>query len=116
MILIPIHIWIFLGSILVAMIANTSNVLDYLNWNRVRIGEATWMQIVLEALVSISGHTNLLRRKIAYALVILWALIGIAARFPAEGVVTMVVWVAFGLVALKAIAAFFWHTPVWKAA
>ncbi len=97
---------IYLGWITVATIANTSDVLDYLKWNRFGISDATWMVIVLGAVVLISSLMNFLRRDIAYTLVILWALAGIAAKFPAEGVVTVSVWVTFGLVALTLATAF----------
>lgn len=91
---------IYLGWITVATIANVSDVLDYLNWNRFGISDATWMVVVLGAVVLISGLMNFLRRDVAYALVILWALAGIAVKFPAEGVVTLAIWVTFGLVAV----------------
>jgi hypothetical protein len=90
---------IYLGWITVATIANITDVLDYFKWNRFGISEATWMVIVLGAVVLISGLMIFVRKDIAYALVILWALAGIAAKFPAEGVVTVAIWVTFGLVA-----------------
>jgi len=96
---------IYLGWITVATIANIADVLDYLKWNRFGISDATWMVTVLGAVVLISGLMNFLRKDIAYALVILWALAGIAVKFPAEGVVTVAVWVAFGLVAVTLAAA-----------
>jgi hypothetical protein len=97
---------IYLGWITVATIANVTDVLDYLEWNRLGISDATWMVIVLGAVILISGLMNFLRKDVAYALVILWALAGIAAKFPAEGVVTVAIWVTFGLVAVTLIAAF----------
>ncbi len=97
---------IYLGWITVATIANISDVLDYLKWNRFGVSDAAWMVIVLGAVVLISSLMNFLRKDIASALVILWALAGIAAKFPAEGVVTMAVWVTFGLVAVTLVAAF----------
>jgi hypothetical protein len=97
---------IYLGWITVATIANVSDVLEYLKWNRFGLSDATWMVIVLGAVVIISGLMNFLRRDIAYALVILWALAGIAAKFPSEGLVTVAVWVTFGLVAVTLIASF----------
>jgi hypothetical protein len=97
---------IYLGWITVATIANITDVLDYLKWNRFGISDATWMVIVLCAVVVISGLMNFLRKDIAYAFVILWALAGIAAKLAAEGVVTMAVWVTFGLVAVTLAVAF----------
>ncbi len=97
---------IYLGWITVATIANISDVLDYLKWDRFGLSQSTWMVIVLAAVVLITGLMSFLRKDIAYALVILWALAGIAAKFPAEGVVTVAVWVAFGMVAVTVAAAF----------
>lgn len=97
---------VYLGWITVATIANVTDVLDFLKWNRFGISDATWMVIVLGAVVLISGLMNFLRKDIAYALVILWALAGIAAKFPTEGAVTVAVWVTFGLVAVTLAAAF----------
>ncbi len=96
---------IYLGWITVATIANVSDVLDYLKWNQFGISDATWMVLILGAVALISGLMNFLRKDIAYALVILWALAGIAVKFPTEGVVTLAVWVTFGLVALTLVAA-----------
>jgi surface polysaccharide O-acyltransferase-like enzyme len=49
---------------------------------------------------------NFLRRDVAYAAVILWALAGIAVKFPQAGIVTIATWVTFGLVAASLISAF----------
>jgi hypothetical protein len=56
--------------------------------------------------VFISGLMNFLRKDIAYALVILCALAGIAGKFPAEGVITMAVSVTFELVVMTLASAF----------
>ena len=64
------------------------------------------MVIILGAVLVIAGLMNFLRRDVAYALVILWALAGIAAKFPQAGIVTIATWVTFGLVAASLVAAF----------
>jgi hypothetical protein len=97
---------VYLGWITVATVANVSDVLDFVGWNRFGISEAAWMVIILGAVLVIAGLMNFLRRDLAYALVILWALAGIAAKFPQEGIVTIATWVTFGLVALSLAAAF----------
>ena len=97
---------IYLGWITVATVANVTDVLDYLKWNQFGISAATWMVVILGAVLVIAGLMNFLRRDVAYAAVILWALAGIAARFPHEGVVTGATWVTFGLVAISLAAAF----------
>lgn len=40
------------------------------------------------------------RRDLAYAAVLLWALAGIAVKFPNAGIVTIATWLTFALVAL----------------
>jgi hypothetical protein len=97
---------IYLGWITVATVANVSDVLDFLKWNQFGISDATWMVIILGAVLVIAGLMNFLRRDVAYALVLLWALAGIAAKFPHEGIVTIATWVTFGLVAVTLAAAF----------
>ena len=97
---------IYLGWITVATIANFTDVLDYIGWNQFGISAAVWMVIILAAVVVISGLMNFLRRDVAFAVVLLWALAGIAVKFPAEGIVTLATWVAFGLVAISLAAAF----------
>jgi hypothetical protein len=97
---------IYLGWITVATVANFSDVLNSLNWNQFGISAAVWMVIILGAVLVIAGLMNFLRRNVAYALVILWALAGIAVKFPQEGIVTIATWVTFGLVAASLVAAF----------
>lgn len=97
---------IYLGWITVATVANISDVLYYLKWNQFGLSSGTWMVIVLGAVLVIAGLMNFLRRDVAYALVLLWALIGIAVKFPQEGIVTIATWVTFGLVAASLILAF----------
>ena len=97
---------IYLGWITVATVANISDVLDFLKWNQFGISDAVWMVVILGAVVAIGGLMNFLRRDVAYTAVLLWALAGIAAKFPQEGLVTIAIWVAFGLVAATLVAAF----------
>ena len=97
---------IYLGWITVATVANVSDVLDYLKWDQFGMRASTWMVVILGAVLIIAGLMNFLRRDAAYALVILWALAGIAAKFPQEGIVTIATWVTFGLVAATLVAAY----------
>jgi hypothetical protein len=97
---------IYLGWITVATIADISDVLWFVKWNQFGISAASWMVIILGAVLVIAGLMNFLRRDVAYALVILWALAGIGARFPQAGLVTIATWVTFVLVAASLGAAF----------
>ncbi len=102
---------IYLGWITVATVANVTDVLDFLKWNAFGIPEATWMVIILAVVLLLAAAMNFLRRDIAYAAVLLWALAGIAMKFPAEGMVTIATWVTFGLVALSLAAALLLRSP-----
>jgi hypothetical protein len=95
---------IYLGWITVATVANVSDVLS-LHGNGWGVSPEIWMVVVLAAVFVIALLMNLTRRDIAYALVLLWALAGIAVKFPQQGIVTVSVWVTFGLVALSLAAA-----------
>jgi hypothetical protein len=95
---------IYLGWITVATIANVSDVLDYLRWNQFNLADATWMVMILFVVVVLAWAMSLRERDAAYLGVLLWALAGIGVKFPAEGLVTVATWGAFGLVAL----AFVW--------
>jgi hypothetical protein len=98
---------IYLGWITVATVANVTDVLDYLKWDRFGISPEAWMGIVLAAVLVIAALMNFTRRDVAYAAVILWALAGISVKFAAVPAVTMPTWITFGLVALSLAAAFF---------
>lgn len=91
---------IYLGWITVATVANVTSLLDYLNWNGFGLAPEIWMVIVLAAVLVIAALMNFTRRDVAYAAVLLWALAGIAVKFPNAGIVTIATWVTFALVAL----------------
>jgi hypothetical protein len=58
------------------------------------------MGIVLAAVLVIAALVILTRRDIAYGLVILWALAGIAIKHAAVPAVAIPTWITFALVAL----------------
>jgi hypothetical protein len=97
---------IYLGWITVATVANVTDVLDFVGWNGFGIRPEIWMVVILAAVLVIAVLMNFTRRDIAYAAVLLWALAGIAVKFPNAGMVTTATWVTFGLVALTLAAAF----------
>ena len=97
---------IYLGWISVATVANASDVLDFLAWNQFNLSDGIWMIALLAVVVLLAGLMNYQRRDIAYTAVLLWALAGIGVKFPANGIVTIAIWIAFGLVALSLAGAF----------
>lgn len=96
---------IYLGWITVATVANITAVLDFLQWNRFGIAAEVWMGIILAAVLAIAVVMNFTRRDVAYTLVLLWALAGIALKFSAVTVVAIATWITFGLVALTLVGA-----------
>jgi hypothetical protein len=102
---------IYLGWITVATVANVTTLLDYLKWNGFGLAPEIWMAILLVAVLAITVLVNFTRRDVAYALVILWALAGIAVKFAAVNAVAIPTWITFGLVALTLAGAFFLRAP-----
>lgn len=98
---------IYLGWITVATIANATQLLDVLNWGGWGISEEIWLVIMLAAAVLITAAVLFTRRDIAYALVIVWAVVGIAVKFPQVQLVSLAAWAAAGLVVVFIVAVFF---------
>ncbi len=96
---------IYLGWITVATVANVTSVLDYLEWDGLGIASEAWMGIALAVVLGIAVTMNFRRRDVAYALVILWALAGIAVKHAAVAEVAIPTWITIGFVALTLAAA-----------
>jgi hypothetical protein len=97
---------IYLGWITVATVANATALLDYLRWDGFGIAPEVWTVIMLAAVLIITALMNFTRRDVAYALVILWALAGIAIKHAAVSAVAIPTWITFALVAVTLAAAF----------
>lgn len=96
---------VYLGWITVATVANVTSLLDYLKWDGFGIAPETWMLIVLAAVLLIAVLMNFIRRDIAYAAVILWALAGISIKHAAVAAVAIPTWITFALVAVTLVIA-----------
>lgn len=101
----------YLGWITVATVANVTSLLDYWKWDGWGLAPEVWMGIVLAAVLVIAVLMNITRRDVAYALVILWALAGIAVKHAAVAAVAIPTWITFGLVALTLMAALLLRRP-----
>jgi hypothetical protein len=71
---------IYLGWVTVATIANITAFLDFINWDGFGISAEIWTFIVLVVAVVVAGLMAYNRQDIAYLLVLVWALIGIAVE------------------------------------
>ena len=91
---------IYLGWITVATIANVTDVLDYFKWNGWGIAPQSWAAIMLAVAVVVGGLMAFTRKDIAYLLVLVWAFVGIAVKFPAEPLVNTAAWCASAVVSL----------------
>lgn len=89
---------IYLGWVTVATIANATSVLDYVKWDGWGIAPTTWAIVMLVAGIGIATAVSLTRGDAAYALVILWAFVGIALKQAGTPVVANAAWAASGVV------------------
>lgn len=83
---------VYLGWITVATIANVTQVLDFVGWNGFGISEEIWFLVVVAAVVIISAVMSITRRAFEYVLVLVWALVGIAVKFPDVPLVNYSAW------------------------
>lgn len=95
---------LYLGWISVATIANVSDVLYYLNWGGGGISEQAWAVIMLAVGVILTGAMLWRRGDIIYALVILWAFLGIAVEQLSTGLVALAALIACGAVVMMMMA------------
>ncbi len=98
--LVHIPFSIYLGWITVATIANATDVLEYLQWNRWGLSDEVWYLIILGAALVITSAMSWLRRDVAYILVIVWAFVGISLKHATTPLVANATWGAVGIVIL----------------
>jgi benzodiazapine receptor len=84
---------IYLGWISVATIANVTAVLDYLGWGGWGIGDEVWAVIMLLVVGILAAVVSLTRGDVAYSLVLMWALAGIAVKHSGTSLVAVTAWV-----------------------
>ncbi|MGC8787315.1 MAG: tryptophan-rich sensory protein [Anaerolineae bacterium] len=98
--LVDIPFSIYLGWITVATVANVTALLSYWNWSGWGIPPQVWAAIMLLIATGITVMMIWTRRDLAYALVIVWAFVGIAVKHVAT---PLVAWTA-GLLAVAVAA------------
>lgn len=91
---------IYLGWVSVATIANITSTLDYLRWNGWGIGDAVWAVIMLGVATVLTFLVYRTRHDVAFALVIVWAFVGIAVKQAATPLVANSALLLAGAVAL----------------
>jgi translocator protein len=81
---------VYLGWITIATIANISATLVNVGWDGAGLDPTTWAIIIVAVALLITMLSLALRKDIPYALVIIWALVGISAKqTPNQTIVTL---------------------------
>jgi benzodiazapine receptor len=96
---------IYLGWITVATIANITNLLWASGWNGFGLSAEAWFVIMLGATVIIAGLMAYTRGDVAYLLVLVWALVGIAVKHAGLQPLVVASLIAAGLVGVAVIVA-----------
>jgi hypothetical protein len=91
---------IYLGWISVATIANISQVLFYSGWNGWGISATAWTGIMLAVATFLGLMMQWREKDDAYALVLIWAFIGIALKHAGTSSVAYPAWTAVAILAL----------------
>jgi benzodiazapine receptor len=96
---------VYLGWITVASIANVASALVSIQWDGFGLASETWAVLVIAVALLITLAVIATRRDIAYSLVLVWALVGIAVNQSAyQNIVTAVT--ASAIIIIVALAAF----------
>lgn len=95
---------VYLGWITVASIANVATALVSLNWDGAGISAETWAILVVVVALVITVLMLMTRKDIAYSLVIIWALVGIAVKQSGNQTIVMFTEISAVIVAIMLIA------------
>jgi len=102
--MIRVPISIYLGWITVATIANVTQVLYYWGWSGWGISGEVWAVILLAVATALSAAMIFTRGDIAYLLVIIWSVIGVAVKQADSPLVATAAWIAAGAIVLLLVA------------
>ena len=80
---------VYLGWITIASIANVATTLVSINWDGFGISAETWAAFVVIVALAITVVVVITRKDVAYALVIIWALVGIAVKQSGNQTIVM---------------------------
>lgn len=97
---------IYLGWISVATIANVTQTLYYWRWDGFGLAPQIWSAIMLVVATGLAGLMAWFRRDTGYLPVLVWAFVGIAAKFPGEPLVSITAWATAAVVAAMAAYSF----------
>ncbi len=89
---------VYLGWITIATIANVSVYLVSIGWDGFGISSDTWAVLILVIATAIAALVMITRRDIAYALVIVWAFVGIAVNQESNTIVVTLTMIGVAVV------------------
>jgi benzodiazapine receptor len=96
---------VYLGWITVATIANVASALVSIQWDGFGLASETWAVLVIAVALLITLAVIVTRKDVAYSLVLVWALVGIAVNQSSyQNIVTAAT--ASAIIILVALAAF----------
>jgi hypothetical protein len=106
---------IYLGWICVATIANVTALLDYVQWNGFGLSPELWTVVLLGITVALAGIFTETRKDVFLVSVLLWALVGIAAKHTTVQVVGVSAWAAVILTGLIIVRSIMLTRPMTRA-
>jgi translocator protein len=96
---------VYLGWITIATIANVSATLFSVGWDGFGVSAETWAALVVIVALIITLLVVATRRDVAYALVIIWALVGIAVKQSGNQTIVILTEISAVVVAIAVVAA-----------
>ena len=96
---------VYLGWITVASIANVSSALVSIGWDGFGLASETWAVLVIAVALLITLAVIATRKDVAYSLVLVWALVGIAVNQSAYQNIVMAAEIS-AIIIIVALAAF----------
>jgi hypothetical protein len=95
---------VYFGWITIASIANVAATLVSVNWDGFGIGAETWAALVIIVALAITLLLLATRKDVAYALVVIWALVGIAVKQSGNQTIVTLTEASAGIVAIALVA------------
>jgi hypothetical protein len=94
----------YLGWITIASIANVAVTLVSINWDGFGISAETWAALIVAVALIITLLVVATRKDVAYALVIIWALVGIAVKQSGNPTIVLLTETSAVIVAIALLA------------
>jgi len=83
---------VYLSWISVAVIANTFQLATVFGWGGFGVDGTVWSAIMMVVAMGLAAFMALHEGVLAFPLVLAWALVGIAVRFPSTAILTLPAW------------------------